>query len=101
MQVGGVKPVLFRWRPSQPARDRRAGRAQEEGRSRHDRPCRVNRLPLAVSGYLVPEGTPKGRGAEFAAIAAEEGFQPCFPGLGNVPPLASPRPLDSGARLPP
>lgn len=101
MQVGDVNPVLFRWRPLQPTRDRRAGRAQGEGRSRHDRPCRVNRLPLAVSGYLVPQGTPKDRSADFAAIAAEEVFQPCLPGLGNVPPPASPRPLDSGARLPP
>ena len=28
----------------------RAGKAREEGRSRRDRPCQVNRLPLEVTG---------------------------------------------------
>lgn len=47
-------------------------------------------------GCLVPERTPplpKDRGSGFAAVAAGEGVQPCLPGLGSGPPLASPRPL--------
>lgn len=101
MRVGGARPALFRWRPLRQSRGTRAGRAREEGRSRRDRPCQLTVFPSRYRGCLVPEGAPKDRGAAFAAVAAGERFHPRLRGLGNSPPPTSPRPLRSGAHLPP
>lgn len=96
-QVGGAKPESFRWRPLQPSRGTRAGRARGEGRSRRVRPGGVNRLRLEVSGLLGARTSPSrgGRGAGLAAAAAARAsragetvlpLRPPPSALGRTPP---------------
>lgn len=101
MQVGGVKPSYFtgvlRGSPGIPEREG----PEKRGGAGTIGPAELTVFPSRCLAFVVPEETPEDRGTVFAAVACGIGFRPCFPDLGKDPPPASPRPFDSGARLPP
>lgn len=100
MQVSGTRPCCFGGVPrSSPGVREREG-PEERGGAGAIGPAELTVFPLQYRGGLVSEGSP-GTVALASQLLHLEKLPALSPGLGSGPPLASPRPLRSGARLPP